>query len=186
MKTRYKHIFQNKVCLQMLTMSEFKYKNAYQIPKIKKIILNRGIGDASQNTRLLETSLQELQIISGQKSIITQAKNSISGFKIRQKMPVGVCVTLRQNFMYNFLDRLINLAIPRIRDFHGFSTTSFDGSGNFSLGFSEQLMFPEIAYDQIQFLKGLDITIVTSAQTDLEGFYLLQQFGFPFKTTSFK
>nr|QHD45145.1 50S ribosomal protein L5 [Codium fragile] len=180
MKTRYKQFYQNNVCTQLVQIPEFQYKNNYQIPKITKIIINRGIGDASQNTRILETS-----IISGQKGIITQAKNAISGFKIRQKMPVGICVTLRRNFMYNFLDRLINLAIPRIRDFNGLSTTSFDGSGNYSLGLTEQLMFPEIEYDQIEFIKGMDITIVTSAKSDKESFRLLKQFGFPFKTISF-
>nr|YP_009472739.1 ribosomal protein L5 [Codium arenicola]ARO74359.1 ribosomal protein L5 [Codium arenicola] len=180
MKTRYKHLYKNKVCVQLLKMSEFQYKNNYQIPKITKIIINRGIGDASQNPRILETS-----IISGQKGIITQAKNSISGFKIRQKMPVGICVTLRHNFMYNFLDRLVNLAIPRIRDFKGLAITSFDGTGNYSLGLQEQLMFPEIQYDQIQFIKGMDITIVTSAKTDKESLALLQQFGFPFQTIHF-
>nr|YP_009326917.1 50S ribosomal protein L5 [Codium simulans]ANJ70853.1 50S ribosomal protein L5 [Codium simulans] len=177
MKTRYKHLYKNKVCGQLLKMSEFTYKNHYQIPKITKILINRGIGDASQNPRILETS-----IISGQKGIVTQAKHSISGFKIRQKMPVGICVTLRQNCMYNFLDRLVNLAIPRIRDFKGLAITSFDGTGNYSLGLQEQLMFPEIQYDQIQFIKGMDITIVTSAKTDKESLALLQHFGLPFQT----
>lgn len=129
-----------------------------------------------------QNCLRELKIISGQKGIITQAKNSISGFKIRQKMPVGICVTLRKNCMYNFLDRLVNLAIPRIRDFKGLAITSFDGTGNYSLGLQEQLMFPEIQYDQIQFIKGMDITIVTSAKTDKESLALLQQFGLPFQT----
>ncbi len=126
-------------------------------------------------------TFSELKLIVGQKSIVTKSKKSISGFKLRQKMPIGVSVTLRQNFMYNFMDRLLNLALPRIRDFQGLSLKSFDGQGNYSLGLEEQLMFPEIHYDQIDQLRGMDITIVTSANTDQEGFLLLKEFGFPFQ-----
>nr|YP_009330320.1 50S ribosomal protein L5 [Lambia antarctica]ANN39076.1 50S ribosomal protein L5 [Lambia antarctica] len=182
MSPRFKEYYINKVSNNLLKNEELDYKNFYQIPKIKKIIINRGIGDASQNPRILETSHKN---IVGQKSIITKSKKSISGFKLRQKMPVGVSVTLRNQFMYNFLDRLLNLALPRIRDFQGLSLKSFDGSGNYSLGLEEQLMFPEINYDQIDQLRGMDITIVTSAKTDKESFLLLKELGFPFQKTEF-
>lgn len=163
-----------------------KYSNSYQIPKLKKIVLNRGLGDASQNTKILESSLQEFQKITGQKALIHYSKKSIAGFNLRKKMPVGVAVTLRRNFMYGFLDRLINLALPRIRDFPGLSLKSFDGCGNYNFGLDEQLMFPEIHYDQIQQIRGMDIAIVTTANNDREGFALLQAFGIPFQQSSIK
>jgi large subunit ribosomal protein L5 len=169
----------DQVIPQML--EEFNYKNKYQVPKIEKIVINRGIGDASQNAKLLELSLNELTLIAGQRGIITRSKKAIAGFKVRQKMPVGVSVTLRGDKMYSFLDRLINLALPRIRDFQGINKKGFDGFGNYSLGLDEQLMFPEIDYDKIDQVRGMDISIITSAKTDEEARALLKSFGMPFK-----
>lgn len=164
-----------------IALSEFYYLNETQVPKLEKIVLNRGLGDASQNPKILESSLQEFQKITGQKAITNYSKKSIASFNLRKKMPIGVSVTLRRNFMYGFLDRLINLALPRIRDFPGLSLHSFDGSGNYSFGLDEQLMFPEINYDQIKQIRGMDIVIVTTAKTDKESFALLQAFGMPFQ-----
>lgn len=170
----------DQVIPQML--KEFNYKNKYQVPKIEKIVINRGIGDASQNAKLLELSLNELTVIAGQRGIITRSKKAIAGFKVRQKMPVGVSVTLRGDKMYSFLDRLINLALPRIRDFQGINKKGFDGFGNYSLGLDEQLMFPEIEYDKIDQLRGMDISIITTSKTDQESFALLKYFGLPFQS----
>nr|YP_009106395.1 ribosomal protein L5 [Fusochloris perforata]AIT95203.1 ribosomal protein L5 [Fusochloris perforata] len=161
---------------------EFQYKNVLQVPRIEKIVINRGLGDASQNAKLLESSLKEITMIAGQKGVITRSKKAIAAFKLRPKMPVGVTVTLRGERMYGFLDRLVNLALPRIRDFQGISPKSFDGHGNYSLGLEEQLMFPEIDYDKIDQLQGMDISIVTNSKTDKESFTLLKEFGMPFKT----
>jgi len=161
---------------------QFKYQNIHQIPQIKKIVINRGIGDVSQNNKMLESSLKELGMISGQKGVVTRSKKSIAGFKIRENMPVGVSVTLRGERMYGFLDRLIHLALPRVRDFQGISPKSFDKNGNYSLGLEEQLMFPEIEYDKIDQIRGMDICIVTSADSQEEGFALLKEFGLPFKS----
>jgi large subunit ribosomal protein L5 len=163
-------------------VEQFEYKNTLQTPRIQKIVINRGLGDASQNAKILESSLKELTIIAGQKGVITRSKKAIAGFKLRQKMPVGVSVTLRGERMYGFLDRLINLALPRIRDFQGISPKSFDGHGNYSLGLEEQLMFPEIDYDKIDQIRGMDISIITTSKNDQEGFALLKEFGMPFKT----
>ena len=160
---------------------QFQYENIHQVPQIKKIVINRGIGDASQNNKILESSLKELGMISGQKGVITRSKKSIAGFKIREQMPVGVSVTLRAERMYGFLDRLIHLAFPRVRDFQGISPKSFDKNGNYSLGLEEQLMFPEIEYDKIDQIRGMDICIVTTANNQEEGFALLKEFGLPFK-----
>lgn len=162
-------------------MGQFQYKNVYQVPRIEKIVINRGLGDGSQNGKLLDSSLNELTIIAGQKGIITRSKKAIAGFKLRQKMPVGISVTLRGERMYGFLDRLINLALPRIRDFQGINPKSFDGNGNYSLGLEEQLMFPETDYDKIDQIRGMDISIITSSKNDQEGFALLKLFGMPFK-----
>lgn len=159
---------------------QFLYKNIHEIPKIKKIVLNRGLGEASQNSKILESSVQEIALISGQHPIITRSKKSIAGFKIRQNVPIGVTVTLRRQKMYNFLNKLINLALPRIRDFRGISKNHFDGKGNYNLGLKEQLIFPEIKYDEVNRVHGLDIAIVTTAKTDPEGIYLLKSFGMPF------
>nr|YP_009492196.1 ribosomal protein L5 [Pseudopediastrum integrum]AWI68805.1 ribosomal protein L5 [Pseudopediastrum integrum] len=161
--------------------SQFGYKNIHQVPRIEKIVLNRGIGDASQNNKILESFLKELGLISGQKGVVTRSKKSIAGFKIRDKMPVGVSVTLRGERMYGFLDRLIHLALPRVRDFQGIDPKSFDKHGNYSLGLEEQLMFPEIEYDKIDQIQGMDICIVTTAKNQEEGLSLLKEFGFPFK-----
>ena len=161
----------------------FHYKNCHQVPKIEKIVINRGIGDASQNAKMLEKYLQELALIAGQKGIITRSKKSIAGFKIRQQMPVGVSVTLRGERMYGFLDRLIHLALPRVRDFQGINPQSFDKNGNYSLGLEEQLMFPEIEYDKIDQIRGMDICIITTAKNIEEGLALLKEFGLPFKSS---
>ncbi len=162
-------------------MEQFKYENIHQVPKLVKVTLNRGLGEASQNAKALESSVKELAVITGQKPVVTRAKKAIAGFKIRKGMPVGVMVTLRSERMYAFVNRLINLALPRIRDFRGISPKSFDGRGNYSLGVREQLIFPEIDYDSIDQIRGLDISIVTSAQTDEEGRALLKEMGMPFR-----
>ena len=179
MKQRLKQMYNEKIVPSL--MEQFNYKNPLQAPRLEKIVINRGLGDASQNANLVEPCLQELSSISGQKGVVTRSKKSIAGFKLREKTPVGVSVTLRGDRMYCFLDRLINLALPRIRDFQGISVKSFDGQGNYSFGLNEQLMFPEIEYDKIQQIRGMDISIVTTSKTDVEGFALLTAFGMPFK-----
>lgn len=161
---------------------QFGYTNIHQVPKVIKVTVNRGLGEASQNAKALESSLKELAVITGQKPVVTRAKKAIAGFKIRQGMPVGVMVTLRSDKMYSFLERLINLALPRIRDFRGISSKSFDGHGNYSLGVKEQLIFPEIEYDSIDQIRGMDISIITTANTDEEGRALLAAMGMPFRT----
>ena len=163
-------------------MEHFKYKNIHQVPKIEKIVINRGIGNASQNQKMVDSALKELGMIAGQKGVITRSKKAIAGFKLREKMPVGVTVTLRGDRMYGFLDRLIHLALPRVRDFQGINQKSFDKNGNYSLGLEEQLMFPEIEYDKIDQVRGMDITIVTTAVKQEEGLVLLKEFGLPFKS----
>ena len=160
---------------------QFGYKNLHQVPKVVKITVNRGLGEASQNAKALESSINELSTITGQKPVVTRAKKAIAGFKIREGMPVGVMVTLRSARMYAFLDRLINLALPRIRDFRGISDKSFDGRGNYSLGIREQLIFPEIDYDTIDQIRGMDVSIITTAKTDEEGRTLLKEMGMPFR-----
>jgi large subunit ribosomal protein L5 len=162
-------------------MEQFKYENIHQVPKVVKVTVNRGLGEASQNAKALESSLSELAMITGQRPVVTRAKKAIAGFKIRQGMPVGVMVTLRSDRMYAFLNRLINLTLPRIRDFRGISPKSFDGRGNYTLGLREQLIFPEIDYDTIDQIRGMDITIVTTAGTDEEGRALLKELGMPFR-----
>nr|ALO21343.1 ribosomal protein L5 [Chlorogonium capillatum] len=162
-------------------IQNFKYKNIHQVPKIEKIVINRGIGSASQNQKMVDSALKELGMIAGQKGVITRSKKAIAGFKLREKMPVGVTVTLRGDRMYGFLDRLIHLALPRVRDFQGISAKSFDKNGNYSLGLEEQLMFPEIEYDKIDTVRGMDISIVTTALKQDEGLALLKEFGLPFK-----
>jgi large subunit ribosomal protein L5 len=162
-------------------MEQFKYENIHQVPKVVKVTVNRGLGEASQNAKALESSLSELALITGQRPVVTRAKKAIAGFKIRQGMPVGVMVTLRSDRMYAFLNRLINLTLPRIRDFRGISPKSFDGRGNYTLGLREQLIFPEIDYDSIDQIRGMDITIVTTAGTDEEGRALLKELGMPFR-----
>jgi len=179
MAQRLKKIYSQDIIPKLV--EEFNYKSYLQVPRIEKIVINRGLGDASQNVKLLDSSLNELTVIAGQKGVVTRSKKAIAGFKLRQKMPVGVLVTLRGERLYGFLDRLINLALPRIRDFQGISPKSFDGHGNYSLGLEEQLMFPEIDYDKIDQVRGMDISIITTSKTDQEGLALLKAFGMPFK-----
>tara|TARA_B100001123_G_C15095717_1_gene941473 strand:+ start:238 stop:789 length:552 start_codon:yes stop_codon:yes gene_type:complete len=161
-------------------MEKFKYKNIHQVPKITKIILNMGIGEAKDDSKILDKAQEELTLITGQKAVKTKAKKAIAGFKIREGMNLGVSVTLRNKIMYEFLDRLINIAIPRIRDFRGLNNKSFDGKGNFTLGVKEQIIFPEINYDKIDKVRGLNITICTSANTNSEALELLKNFNMPF------
>jgi large subunit ribosomal protein L5 len=177
---RLKKIYQDTIVPKL--KEEFGYTNIHQVPKVTKITINRGLGEASQNAKALESSQAELATITGQKPVVTRAKQAIAGFKIRKGMPVGVMVTLRADRMYAFLDRLINLALPRIRDFRGISPNSFDGRGNYSLGIREQLIFPEIDYDSIDQIRGMDISIITSAQSDEEGRALLKAMGMPFRS----
>lgn len=162
-------------------MQEFGYKNIMQVPKISKIVVNQGVGEATQDRKLIETAINELSIITGQKAIATYAKKDINNFKIRKGMPIGVKVTLRNEMMYEFLDRLISIAIPRIRDFHGINDNGFDGKGNFSFGITEQIIFPEINMDKVNKILGLDINIVTTANTDKEAYALLKFMGIPFR-----
>ena len=160
---------------------KFQYPNEKQIPKLEKIVINIGVGDAVGNAKALEAAVNDLTIIAGQKPVITKAKKSIANFKVREGMALGTKVTLRGERMYEFLDRLINAALPRVRDFRGISATAFDGRGNYALGLKEQLIFPEIEYDQVERVTGMDIIIVTSAKTDEEARELLTQFGMPFE-----
>ena len=162
-------------------MKKFGYKNINQVPKLLKISLNMGVGDGKQDPKLLENAMNDLTIISGQKPAKTRAKKAISNFKLRQGMDIGCRVTLRRKKMFEFLDRFISIAVPRIRDFRGLADSSFDGRGNYSMGIKEQIIFPEINVDKIDRIRGLDVTIVTSAKTDEEAFELLQSFGMPFK-----
>jgi len=162
-------------------MKEFSYSNIMQVPKVQKVVLNVGLGEAIQNIKLLEAAQKELSAISGQKAVITKAKKSIATFKLRQGMPIGCKVTLRGNVMYEFLDRLISVALPSIRDFRGISGKSFDGRGNYALGIREQFIFPEIDYDKVEMVHGLDIIMCTSAETDKESKALLRMFGIPFR-----
>ena len=176
---RLKEVY-NKEIVPLLT-KEFNYKNVMQVPRLEKIVVNMGLGEAIQNVKILDSAVEELAAITGQKAVITKAKKSIAGFKLRQGMPIGCMVTLRQEKMYEFLDRLVNIALPRVRDFKGVSGKGFDGRGNYSLGVKEQLIFPEISYEKIDKLKGLNITIVTSAKSDEESKALLKHLGMPFR-----
>tara|TARA_Y100001970_G_C14108995_1_gene789768 strand:- start:216 stop:767 length:552 start_codon:yes stop_codon:yes gene_type:complete len=162
-------------------MSKLNYKNIYQVPKITKIVLNMGIGDGKEDAKLIDKAQEELSLIAGQKAVKTKAKKAIAGFKIRAGMSLGVSVTLRNKIMYEFLDRLINIAMPRIRDFRGLNSNSFDGNGNYSMGIKEQIIFPEINFDKIDKVRGLDITICTSAKNNKEALELLKSFNMPFK-----
>jgi large subunit ribosomal protein L5 len=160
----------------------FEYKSAMEVPRIQKITLNMGVGEAVADKKILQNAIEDLEKIAGQKPIVTLAKKSIAGFKIREDMPIGCKVTLRRDRMYEFLDRLITIAIPRIRDFRGLSPKSFDGRGSYSMGVKEQIIFPEIDFDKVDAVRGLNITITTSAKTDQEARALLEQFKFPFRT----
>jgi len=160
---------------------EFRYQNPMQVPRVEKVVVNIGLGEAIQNAKALDAAVGDVTAITGQKPVITRAKRSIAAFKVRTGMPIGVMVTLRGDRMWEFLDKLINAALPRIRDFHGVSPNSFDGRGNYSLGLREQLVFPEIEYDKIDRIRGLEVSIVTSARTDDEGRRLLRLMGMPFR-----
>ncbi|MBL6864747.1 MAG: 50S ribosomal protein L5 [Rhodospirillales bacterium] len=161
-------------------ISHFGYKNVMQVPKVDKIVLNMGVGEASQDKKKIESAFNEMTLISGQKPIVTRARKSIASFKLRDGMVVGCKVTLRGDKMFEFLDRLINIALPRVRDFRGISKKSFDGHGNFALGIKEQIVFPEINYDKVDKIRGMDVIICTTAKTDEEGFQLLKGFNMPF------
>jgi large subunit ribosomal protein L5 len=162
-------------------MKDFNYKSVMEVPKLEKIVVNMGLGEAIQNVKILDSASEELALITGQKAVITKAKKSIASFKLRQGMPIGCMVTLRKDRMYEFLDRLVNVSLPRVRDFKGIPAKAFDGQGNYSLGIKEQLIFPEINYDKIDKIKGMNITIVTTAKTDEEGRALLRMLGMPFR-----
>ena len=176
---RLKDIYINEIVPKL--MKEFNYKSVMEVPRVEKVVLNMGLGEAIQNVKILDSAVEELGVISGQKAVITKAKKSIATFKLRQGMPIGAMVTLRKDKMYEFLDRLLNISLPRVRDFKGVPPKAFDGKGNYSLGVKEQLIFPEINYDKIDKLKGMNITIVTSAKTDEEGRALLKYMGMPFR-----
>jgi len=172
-------IYNNEVVPKL--KAEFNYRNGMQVPRIEKVVLNMGLGEAIQNVKIIDSALDELGLIAGQKPVITKAKKSIAAFKLRQGMPIGCMVTLRKDRMYEFLDRLMNIALARVRDFKGVSPRGFDGKGNYSLGIKEHLIFPEINYDKIDKIKGLNVTIVTTARTDEEGRALLKHLGMPFR-----
>jgi large subunit ribosomal protein L5 len=162
-------------------VKEFNYKNPMQVPKIEKIVINMGLGEAISNVKIIDSAVQELAAITGQKPVINKAKKSIATFKLRQGMPIGCSVILRKSNMYEFFDRLVNAALPKVRDFRGISPNAFDGRGNFSIGLQEQIIFPEIEYDKVDKIKGMNITIVTTAKTDKEARFLLKLMGVPFK-----
>ena len=162
-------------------MQEFRYRSPMQVPRVTKIVINLGLGEAIQNIKLLESAAAELAAITGQKAVVTRAKKSIAAFKLREGMPIGCMVTLRRHRMYHFLDKLVNVVLPRVRDFRGMSDKSFDGRGNYTLGIKEQLIFPEIDYDKIDKVKGMNISIITTAPTDEEGKFLLSLLGMPFR-----
>ncbi|WP_019251234.1 50S ribosomal protein L5 [Limosilactobacillus reuteri] len=178
MENRLKAKYENEI--RPALIEKFNYSSVMQAPKIDKIVLNMGVGDATTNSKNLDEAVEELGLISGQKPLITKAKKSIAGFRLREGMSVGAKVTLRGERMYDFLDKLVNVALPRVRDFHGVSNKAFDGRGNYTLGIHEQLIFPEIDYDKVNRVRGLDVVIVTTAQTDEESRELLAQLGMPF------
>ena len=162
-------------------VKKFGYKNVMQIPKLDKIVINMGVGEAKENAKVLDTAIKDLETITGQKAVVTRAKKSVANFKLREGMPIGCKVTLRGEKMYEFTDRLVNLALPRVRDFRGVNPDAFDGRGNYALGIKEQLIFPEIEYDKVDKVRGMDIIFVTTAETDEEARELLTLFGMPFK-----
>jgi len=175
---RLKEKYKNEVVNAL--MEKFQYKNIMEVPKLEKIVINMGLGDTKDNRKLLDSAVKELELIAGQKPIVTRAKKSVANFKVRAGMPVGAKVTLRGDRMYEFFDRLVSVALPRVRDFKGVNPNSFDGRGNYSLGIKEQLIFPEINYDDIEKIRGMDIIIVTTAKTDEEARELLRLMGMPF------
>lgn len=176
---RLKEIYHKEVVKKL--RDEFKYDNVMEVPKIVKVVVNMGLGEAIQNVKILDSAAAELNAITGQKSVVTKAKKSIASFKLRQGMPIGCMVTLRRDRMFEFLDRLMNVSLARVRDFKGVSPKAFDGQGNYTLGVKEQLIFPEINYDAVDKIKGMNITIVTTAKTDEEGRALLKYLGMPFR-----
>ncbi|NLL70021.1 MAG: 50S ribosomal protein L5 [Epulopiscium sp.] len=176
---RLKEIYENEIIDAM--MQKFQYKNRMEVPKLEKIVVNMGVGEAKENVKVLDSAMADLELIAGQKPIVTKAKKSIANFKLREGMPIGCKVTLRGTKMYDFADRLINLALPRVRDFRGVNPNAFDGRGNYSLGIKEQLIFPEIEYDKIDKVRGMDVIFVTTAKTDEEARELLRLFGMPFR-----
>lgn len=176
--TRLQEKFDNEVVQAM--MEKFGYKNVMEVPRLEKIVINMGVGEAKENVKVLESAVSDLQIIAGQKPVITKAKKSVANFKLREFMPIGTKVTLRKAKMYEFADKLMNIALPRVRDFRGLSDKSFDGRGNYSLGIKEQLIFPEIEYDKVDKVRGMDIVFVTTAKTDEEARELLRFLGMPF------
>ena len=178
MKTRLEeHYYKN---IHPIMIDKFNYKNKFEIPKLTKVVINIGVGEAVKDSKKIDAAIKEISAISGQKPIITRAKKAIATFKLREGMPIGVKVTLRKSQMYEFIDRLINVALPRVRDFRGLNGKSFDGNGNYSLGLKEQIVFPEIDYDNIDTIRGMDICVVTTAKSDEEGKELLKNFDFPF------
>ena len=177
--SRLKDLYKNEIVDAMV--KKFGYKNIMEVPKLDKIVINMGVGEAKENSKVLEVAAKELETITGQKVVYTKAKNSVANFKIREGMPIGCKTTLRGEKMYEFLDRLVNLALPRVRDFRGVSADSFDGRGNYALGIKEQIIFPEIEYDKIDKVRGMDVIIVTTAKTDEEARELLRLFNMPFK-----
>ena len=176
--SRLKDQYQNEIVDAMI--KKFGYKNIMEVPKLDKVVLNMGVGEAKDNAKLLESAIADMEKIAGQKAVVTRAKNSVANFKIREGMPIGCKVTLRGEKMYEFVDRLINLALPRVRDFRGVNPNAFDGRGNYALGIKEQLIFPEIEYDKIDKVRGMDVIFVTTAKTDEEARELLTQFNMPF------
>ena len=176
--SRLKEIYKSEIVEAMT--KKFGYKNVMEVPKLDKVVINMGVGEAKENAKLLEAAVKDMETITGQKAVITRAKNSIANFKIREGMPIGCKVTLRGERMYDFVDRLINLALPRVRDFRGVNPNAFDGRGNYALGIKEQLIFPEIEYDKVDKVRGMDVIFVTTAKTDEEARELLTQFNMPF------
>ena len=179
MAARLKELYLKKV--KPALTDEFSYKNPMQVPKIEKIAVNIGMGEATQNAKLIDGAVHDLAAITGQKPLVTKARKSVAAFKVREGMPIGVKVTLRGDTMYEFLDRLVNVALPRVRDFRGLSSKSFDGRGNYTLGLKDQLIFPEIDYNKVEKTKGMNICITTTAKTDAEGMALLKHMGMPFR-----
>ena len=177
--SRLKEMYSNEIKDAM--MKKFGYKNVMQIPKLEKIVINMGVGEARENAKVLDAAVKDLEIITGQKAVVTRAKKSVANFKLREGMPIGCKVTLRGEKMYEFTDRLVNLALPRVRDFRGVNPNAFDGRGNYALGIKEQLIFPEIEYDKVDKVRGMDVIFVTTAETDEEARELLTLFGMPFK-----
>jgi large subunit ribosomal protein L5 len=177
--SKFKEYYKEQVVPQLI--ETFKYQNRMEVPKLDKVVLNMGLGEAIQNIKILDSAVEELKLISGQQPVITRAKKSIAAFKLRAGMPIGCRVTLRRDRMYDFVNKLVNIALPRVRDFRGISSKAMDGQGNYSLGIKEQIIFPEIDYDRIDKIKGLNVTIVTTAKTDEEGKELLRLLGMPFK-----